>query len=386
VAEEKNDDSSSGLDFEIEALLDSPEETDTAGQGIRSTIQKEPNSEEENSEQNTENLPESEAVEDIEEATTWVELLDAIGQEPPMFIQIWGRFWGQMEDVAAAFYLLLDPGENELENRRFVAFGNPSPLSEFHPRMDGKDFEQRLLESGVRNEAVPQVIYQLVEEAIEEYFEQEQAYETVAQIVEEDDLDQFRDWSDQFVRRIIEGGEFELQFRAQQISKSELNEIEGDTASEGEPDSKQKDDQAPSTDDVLDVSILTSPRAGISVAELSEADNVFVRIIDDRAKHLPENLLDPDRSPPASIPLRATVQNVKIPDTLPERIEEGEPEDYREIVVDLEQTVPGKGLVYIEDRIKTEQLEKVPDERELETLPFLLVLAVLLLVVLIIVF
>ena len=382
MVEQEGQAASSGLDPEIEALLDSPDQDKSVGDD---TIQS-PINQESDGEEDPERFADRDDAGDMEEATSWVELLDTIGEDSPMHIHLWGRFWGQLENVAAAFYLRINPDQKEISTQRIIAYGNPSPLSKFYPRMDARDFEQRLLEAGVRNEAVPKVIYQQIEQAINEYFESKQTCEKIQKIVEEDDLDQFRNWSSQFVRNIIERGEFEFQFRGQQISKSKLDESETQRKSTVQAHSEQKNTSDRSHPDLLEVSLLTSPNQGIAVTDLTDGDRVFIRIIDDRARHLPDHYLDTDRSPPATFPLEATVEEINTPDSLPDRLEGSEPEDYREIIVDLEQAIPGRALLYIEDRIKQEQPEPPPDDFKLETLPFLLVLAVLLLVVLMIVF
>lgn len=374
MAEEKFEESSN-LDSRIEDLLDSPDEVDTPEVSQEASEMTEPAGH-----------PDSDQSEpdDIKEATSWVQILEPETDSPEHHICVWGRFWGQIEDIASTFYLLLDPDGPSLSTRRLVVFGNSSPLADYHPRMESSDFEHRLIESGMKDEAVPTVIYELVEEGFDEFFDDEQMLELIFGIVEEQREPAFEQWLRELVDKIIDQGGFEVQARAQVVPTPEENggdysETSSHQVSEG------TSEQSDSDSDFLSVSILTSPTSGISVEEITEGMEIFVRIVDSRAKHLPENLLDPDRSPPASIPIKATVSDINEPEELPERIKEGDPGDYRQITVDLEQTVPGQGLVYLEDRIKQEQDQTDEENVDFESMPFLLMLAVLLLFVILII-
>lgn len=376
------------LDPDIEELLEGAE--------AASSDTEEPGDPDEDSggdeEGEQEEVPWDEEEKDIEESTSWVEIIETEQDIPEdqQFLQCWGRFWGEIEDVAAALYMVIDPRDHEIQTLRLAVYGNPALLENFHPRMDAAQYEQRLLEYNVQGQAIPKVIFEQVDDGLRDQLE-EATIDRLRQILEESDRDALEEWVRDIVSDIIQEGTFQVQLRARLASPEQLDvEVEEDESSDaGETasvetggDSGADDSGDEEEGDRLDVSVITSPTKGLPATQLETGMEIFIRIVDERVEHLPDDLIEQDRSAPMSIPLEATIKEINPISELPEHIDDGNPDDYRELIVALEETIDGCALIYMDDRVKIEREEEEEAEFDEDLLKLLGLLGVLVLIIL----
>jgi hypothetical protein len=385
----ESDSSSDSIDPDIDELLDSAASTrDGSSESDASDVETDPSSGEQPEEQQADD-----EAEEVADSDSWVELLESPDsvESSDQPIQLWGRFWGEIEDVAAAFYLVLDPSadsEESIQTFRLAVYGNPNLLDDFHPRMEADQFEHRLLEYNVQSQAIPQVIFEQVEDGFRQFIEEQEGGQQLTHWVSDEDEEELRNWGQELVNSVIEEGEAKYQFRVQPVSDDSISGDDSSSPSPSPTDENETEDDSDQSGDELHVSVMNSPSSGIPADQLQEGTEIFVRIIDDRVEQLPDELIEQDRAQSVSIPMKATVKTVDLVQELPDRISDGDPEDYREVTVDLEDEYDGRALVFLEDRVKVEQQEDDVEEGfpTDEAPVIILFFAIALLVVLLIVF
>ncbi|MFB6356166.1 MAG: hypothetical protein ABEJ65_06585, partial [bacterium] len=286
------------------------------------------------------------------------------------------------EEIAVGYYLLLEEGAEEIDTFRMVVFGSPEPLTRFDPKLDPKRFEKQLIKYSVSDTPVPNVIYETVEDGFDTFFNSGAEFEELFNVIQSESEEELLETLSGLGDIVISQGDYELQTAANLLSRAEWEQRSSEDIRIPESASGEGDDQ--STEKRLDVNIITSPTKGVPVDEVHEGLEIKTRITGEGVGYLPPDLVDNEKGDEVSVPLDSLITSMEEADQLPEGLE-GDPSEYYELTVELQDGIYGKGLVFKGDRIK---LANPPEEDEepVDDELFVLILLVCLLLVVIVLF
>lgn len=306
---------------------------------------------------------------DLENANSWVEIRPpAVGEGEKPYYMIWGRFWGTLDDLTAAFFWVFSPDEIELDTFRLAIFGDYTGLENFDPRMDPDDFESRLMSYSISDAPVPQITLNETRDAIEEELSQEDQKKELGEILSEENEKEFKAWCENLFNSLVEQGGTEFHVRGRATSQESMKSARN-TAGQ-QPTQVEQDEGT-----TVPVTFINSPMHGVTPPELQINDLVHVRVVGEAVQKLPEHMIDEDKQN-RSVPVQSWIHEIDSSPDLPPDFD-GNREEYFEITTELDTGIFGKGLIYKNEQIKTKKPEEKTNLKQEEILS-LIVLTVLL--------
>jgi hypothetical protein len=304
----------------------------------------------------------------------WVKVLAPeleAGEEKRLVV--WGRFWGISDEQAAAFFLLLEPAENKTVALRLAVYGSQENLVEYNPRLEYPDFERRILEYSVSDSPVPTVTLNQIRDRIEAYIAKSENIDQLENLLSSENETEFYNWNKELVSQIISKGKSVFQVRGQLVGKQKLKAKSSDV--------KQTQLENGKT---IPVNFVYSPGESVPAGKLREGMPVYVRVTGEAVKKLPEGMRD-RQSPEKSVPLLGWVFEIDNEPKLPADFD-GEPADYKEVTVELNSGIYGRGFVFKEDRIKIDSKTPEADVLPEDLIRILALLGLLVLIFLLLVY
>ena len=225
-------------------------------------------------------------------------------------------------------------------------YGSQENLVEYDPRLDYPDFERRILEYSVSDSPVPTVTLNQIRDRIREYIAGSENIEQLQNFLAAENETEFYKWNEELISQIIHKGQSVFQVRGQLVGKQELKSKSSDVRQTQIENGK-----------TIPVNFVYSPGESVPAGQLREGMPVYVRVTGEAVKKLPEGMRD-RQSPEKSVPLLGWVFEIENNPQLPADFD-GEPADYKEVIVELNSGIYGRGLVFKEDRIKIDS--KTPD-------------------------
>ncbi|MGM0381575.1 MAG: hypothetical protein ACQEP7_06275 [bacterium] len=301
----------------------------------------------------------------------WIDILPPEFEEgeSPLIVT-WGRFWGNQEDIAVAFYLVGSPLESKIPTLRLAVFGSPENLQNYNPRMAHREFERRIINFNVSDTPVPTVTLNEVHDQLQGYFEAEDKQEALLDYVEESSESEAEEWFDELLDEIFQDGNYTYQIRLLLTSSEKLQKRKTQpTVADKEVEGK-----------VVRVNFVTKPSTGIPAPRLQEGMQAYIRIVGEAVEKLPDEMRDPDKKN-ISRPLIGWVHKIDNNPELPADFD-GEPENYQAVTVELSPGVYGRGLVFKDDMIKIKQQKQ---QEEILTEEIIRIIGLIFLLILILV-
>ncbi len=281
----------------------------------------------------------------LEESDSWVEVLPPEFEEnDKIYFLIWGRFWATLEDLTAAFYVLFSPDDIELDTFRVAIFGDYTGLQNYDPRLEHENFESRLMSYSISDAPVPQITLNETKKAIENYLKMEDRQEALEEVLTQENQANFKLWCENLFNNLVDQGTTEFHVRGRAVNRNFLK---------GEKSEVSSTHISPENATTVPVTFINSPMAGKSPEELQKRDEVHVRVLGSAVQKLPEHMIDPEQND-RSVPVQSWIETIDPKPSLPPDFD-GNPKDYFKITTELDTGIFGEGLVYKNEKIKSEE-------------------------------
>lgn len=323
--------------------------------------------------------PEGEANDDV--TRTYVEVVDPEeGVSPGSgLIQIWARCWEDNANIGVAFYVTYELGTRSVSTLQYALDTGFGALRRFDPHLQPKEFLRRLRNRSVQDQEVPSRLSQDVGEILEGHVTGNFDHEAVDGELRRGEEETLREWLERLLGELLGTDAFRYQVRARRIRTEPHLQDPGDG---GDGGARRPWEEA----EVVPVSFLTSPSRGREPDEIESGDRVIHRLDATEADWLPGSMLDEEKegvSVPISSSVVTTLRNPDLPADF-----DGEPGNYREVIVQLRDEIFGRGFVYEKEKIKVESSRDEGAERTTASdyLSIAVMVALVIIVMLILVF
>lgn len=316
-------------------------------------------------------------------------------------LAVWGRLGSHGESEPLAVYWeigteLLDEGDADgddegnpertvpLEENYVAILSGDTDLTNYNPNLPLDEFYRRLLDYRVDETPTPETALAEYREAFEEYLN-EARFNWLKQFVREGDEDELANWFEGFLEEVFPEGlpHYRLNVTFARPDTHPEESLEETVEDSGAPGDTEVPEESPDEDSggtTLDISLMTDPEDGVRAPRLRVGQEVFLRIVGPGVEHLPEDLIERERSSPSSVPMVGPVTDINERPDVSEKID-SDPENYREIKVRIEPGISGVGLVFRDDRIKVPVDEEEQSDLSQDLLLMGSLLAILLVVV-----
>jgi len=272
-----------------------------------------------------------------------------ITDDSPPSAALWGTFRGLKENMAGAFYAEIAPGKNDFEKFGLALFSDFSNLQDFNlttsPIAFRNKVEKRFGPHGELKKSDMNMAYGTFENFLLDPSKKDE----LLNWLRENNRENIIDFFDQLITNIIRKGKIKFNISGMLFTPGEL-EPEKSKAKEKKK-KKQRRESSEEQHSYHRLSIVTIPLKGVSPGELQPGDEIYVRAMGKIASKFPDSLQS-EKYDDTTVPLEATVESITMQPQLPAD-HDGNPEDYIEIKVRLENNLYGRGFVYKDETVKT---------------------------------
>lgn len=281
------------------------------------------------------------------------ELVDEGNDQLSLF---WGRFWGEQENLAGAFYAKFNLDQPDILQFKPVLFETPDHVMEFDPDDLPEAFKDQIPDDPFGDSSIPQATNQMVNQTFGTIISDRENTKTFRNVLEEKNRHEFKEWAYNFFSNMINKGELTFQVKGQLVTRSTYEKLEEPKTSgqdeaedEGAEQSENKDEDR----NYRPISLVTSPMKGEFAGDILEGEKIYVRATGPIVEKLPDDFLD-ERHDGVSIPIEATILGKNPNPSLPSDFE-GDPSDYWGIKVGFQSFLEGEygeGFVHKDEQIK----------------------------------
>lgn len=293
---------------------------------------------------------------------------DLADDEEAQHLLIWGRFWGESEDLAVAFAINLNLDENRFVDEQYLLHQDPEKLDPFDPDQHYSRFK-RTFDDKRSDTKLPQSTLPKVKNTFRNYLDSSDKRNKIVNALKNKDRETFSGQAYEIVNRIIPKGEVINQFKAElstfNSEQSTSNDKDGKNPSKEDEVNRNEEEQ-----NFLQVTPVTSPMAGEFPKDLKVGNSVYVRIMGEIVDQLPDNLQSENHDD-FSTPIEASVRSISGDVDLPDNFD-GNEQDYWELTVHLMDSSIGQSFVHKDTQIKTAKDENNPENAPMIS-PFTLV-------------
>lgn len=261
---------------------------------------------------------------------------------------LWGRFWGQSEELAVAFLINLNLDGHHFIDEEYLLYQQPEKLEPFDTDQHFTRFK-RTFEGKTSDSDFPDATRKKIQTTFRNYLDSPDNEEELVTCFKNKNREQFQDHAYDIVNQIIPTGDVIYQFKAE-LSTLESRNPESDQGTSGDSPEGNADEQPDEDVDYLPVTPVTSPMNGDFPGDLNVGNTVFVRTTGEVTSQLPDELQSQDHEE-YSVPLEATVRSISSDIDLPDDFD-GNDADYWEMTVNLFDSNVGQRFLHKNTQIK----------------------------------
>ena len=270
---------------------------------------------------------------------------------------LWGRFWGEQENLAAAFYAKYDLDKPDVLVVKPILYSSPDRVQDYDPDSFPQDYRDSIPEDPAGDSSVTNASVTMLKENLQSVLGDREKMKDLRRSLQEKNRESFKDWAYDFFSEIVHKGDLTFQIKGQLVTESVFR---NQNSSETEVEEKLEDEQTETTDEeernYLPISIITSPMKGKFPSNIQQNEKILVRATGEILEKLPDSLLD-DSQDNVSLPLEASVISTKATPDLPEDFD-GDADNYWEIKVSFLDGQFGIGYVHKDEQIKRRNPEE----------------------------
>ncbi|GEM_PF-7083097 len=312
---------------------------------------------------------------DLSKKSSWARLEppQVDGEAPPHCL-LWGRFWATMDNLAAAFYIDINTEKQRVNTFRLAIFSDFARLDEYNPRHSPQRFEDMLLSYNISDVPVPKVTLTEIKTQFKSEITSAGEIDKLYKLLNNKNSEGFESWAKTFFQKFVDKGEVEYHVRGWLTDPKNLKES-----------SEELENVDPSSDEITKVQVIyiNSPLGGKLPTELEVGDEVHVRIVGSAVEKLPDYMRD-DSNEKRSVPVKSWVHSIEDNPDLPPQFD-GESKNYFRITTELEAGVFGEGLVFKDERLKTNDSGIDLDLKPEDVYPLLILIIFLLVILLLLI-
>ncbi len=306
----------------------------------------------------------------MDDKSSWAKIeTPQVEDESTPHCLLWGRFWATMDNLAAAFYIDINTEQNKVDTFHLAIFGDFSRLDEYNPRHNPERFENLLVSYNISDVPIPQLTLSETKNDFKSKITESGEIDKLYNLLKNEEKESFQSWAKSFFNNFVDQGEVEYHVRGWLADPTSLKESSTEL---------EETSPSPAEGTKVQVTYINSPLGGKLPSELTAGDEVHVRIVGSAVEKLPDYMRD-ESNGKRSVPVKSWVHSIETEPDLPPQFD-GESENYFRVTTELEAGVFGEGLVFKEERLKTNDSGIELDLKPEDIYPLLILILFLLII------